>query len=89
MTIANHEGRSQICCDTCPAGLPLRDPETFPAMVERAKAVGWQVQKVQPKPDKSTSDLFGAKPRIAGKADQPFTHTCPSCAKPQNDRRLF
>ena len=89
MTIANHEGKRQICCDSCPASLALVYPESFDAMVARAKAAGWRFGKVQPRSDKNTSDLFGTAPRVAGAIEQPFTHTCPTCTKPQNYRSLF
>lgn len=87
--IANHEGKRQICCDSCPASLALVYPESFEAMVARAKAAGWRFQKVQPRSGKGTSDLFGSTPRVADAVQQPFTHTCPGCTKPQNHGSLF
>lgn len=89
--IEQHEGRIQMCCDTCPAS----HAETFPAdafreMVEEAKKADWLVRPVKPKPaDEDTATLFGRAPRVAGKPQQKFTHTCPSCARPQSSARLF
>lgn len=77
------DGRSQVCCDTCPASFPATyADEDFAAMVADAKAVGWLVRPARPKADaRDTTDLFGSPPRIAGGAKpQPYTHTCPDCA---------
>ena len=89
MTIANLEGKRQVCCDSCPASLALVYPESFEAMVARAKRQGWRFQKVQPRAGKDTTDLFNAPPRVAGPQVQSFTHTCPSCAMPARERSLF
>lgn len=60
-------------------------------MIADAKTAGWAIRKTALKrPDKDTTDLFGAAPRVAGgKADEPYTHTCPSCASPNRDGGLF
>lgn len=92
MSIARHGERLQICCDTCPASYPNKySAEDFGVMIADAKTAGWIVRKAAPKrPDKDTRDLFGTAPRVAGgKADEPYTHTCPSCGSPNRDGGLF
>lgn len=86
MSIVRHGARLQICCDSCPASYPnTYEAEDFGVMVADAKTAGWIIRKAAPKADdRDTSDLFGGAPRIAGKAarEEPFTHTCPACARP-------
>lgn len=86
MTIARHEGRLQVCCDSCPASYPnTYAAEDFAVMVADARAAGWSIRKAQPKGDaRDTSDLFGKAPRIAGKPgrEEPYTHACPACTNP-------
>lgn len=92
MSIARHGDRMQVCCDTCPTSYPNKYVAgDFGVMIADAKTAGWAIRRANPKsPDKDTSDLFGAAPRIAGgKAEEPYTHTCPSCAAPQRDGGLF
>ncbi len=84
--IVRSENLNQICCDFCPASFAdVASDADFRDMVTAAKAAGWQVRPVKPKPgQRDTTDLFGATPRVAGKqADQPFTHACPACANPR------
>lgn len=84
--IARHGSRMQVCCDACPASYPnTYEAEDFGVMVADAKAAGWVIRKATPKADtRDTADLFGSAPRVAGKSarDEPYTHTCPSCANP-------
>lgn len=90
--IEQHEGRIQICCDTCPASMPEAFlVDSFREMVEAAKKAGWLVRPVKPRPaEEDTATLFGRAPRVAGKPQPKFTHTCPACAKrPGEGRRLF
>lgn len=94
--IARHETRLQICCDRCPASYPnTYEAEDFRVMIADAKTAGWKIAMAPlPKPARDTSDLFGAAPRIAGKAsaepEQPYTHTCPDCAARGNvEGRIF
>jgi len=93
MTITRHDGRNQICCDACPASYPnTYADEDWSVMIADARAAGWIIRKAAPKDDAGgTSDLFGRPPRIAGKAarDEPFTHTCPACARPAEGGRLL
>lgn len=73
---------NQICCDTCPASYPNTYADAdFGAMISDVKTAGWLVLPVRPDADrKDTSDLFGAKPRIAGNSKpQRFIHACPDC----------
>lgn len=85
MTIARHDARLQICCNTCPAAYPnTYAAEDFSVMVADAKAAGWIIRKAGAARDEAdTSDLFGRPPRVAGgKPADPYTHTCPACASP-------
>ncbi|RUM97882.1 hypothetical protein EET67_09690 [Pseudaminobacter arsenicus] len=93
MSIVRHEGLQQITCDSCPAafGETYAD-EDFGQMIADVKAARWLVRPVNAaaaaRNDRSTQDLFGSAPRIAGgKAQQKFTHTCPACAKAARDQR--
>lgn len=91
--IVRHEDLQQITCDFCPAAFPQTYvDEDFGRMIADVKAAGWQVRPVAAaaaaRNDRSTQDLFGAAPRIAGgKAPQKYTHTCPACAAAARDRR--
>lgn len=95
MTIARHETRLQICCDHCPASYPnTYEADDFRVMIADAKTAGWKIAKAAPaRHSRDTSDLFGAPPRIAGKASaepEPYTHTCPDCAaRHATEGRLF
>jgi hypothetical protein len=86
MSIVRHGARLQVCCDSCPAAYPnTYEAEDFTVMVTDAKTAGWLIRKAKPKADgQDTFDLFGSAPRIAGKParDEPYTHTCPNCARP-------
>lgn len=90
MSIARHDGRLQVCCDTCPAAYPnTYAADDFAVMTSDAKAAGWSIRKLTLPPRRDTSDLFGAAPRIAGSAKrhEPYAHTCPDCAAAERDRR--
>lgn len=92
MSIARHAERLQVCCDTCPASYPNKYlAEDFGVMITDAKTAGWIIRKAAPmRPDKDTRDLFGTAPRIAsGKAEDPFTHTCPSCLTVKREETLL
>ncbi|WP_166162970.1 hypothetical protein [Chelativorans oligotrophicus] len=95
MTIASHEGKHQVCCDSCPAGYPnTYAAEDWDAMISDAKTAGWLIRKAKPPAaEHDTSDLFGSAPRLASKASaepQPYTHTCPDCAaRMRIEGRLF
>lgn len=84
--ITRHGSRMQVCCDTCPASYPnTYEAEDFGVMIADAKAAGWVIRKAEPKAAaRDTADLFGTAPRIAGRParEEPFTHTCPGCARP-------
>lgn len=84
--IVRHDGKLQVCCDTCPASYPnTYAAEDFNVMILDARAAGWSIRKAQPKgPYRDTSDLFGTAPRVAGKPQraEPYTHTCPACTNP-------
>lgn len=86
MSIARSGARLQVCCDACPASYPnTYEAGDFSVMILDARAAGWIIRKAMPKAgDRDTSDLFGSAPRIAGKParEEPYTHTCPSCARP-------
>ncbi|QPC87386.1 hypothetical protein GA830_12030 [Mesorhizobium sp. NBSH29] len=92
MTIAHHENRNQVTCDTCPASYPnTYAADDWSAMIADAKVAGWSIRKTMPAAlDRDTSDLFGAAPRMAG-SDKPQTHihTCPDCAKAQQKGPLL
>ncbi|KQZ81906.1 hypothetical protein ASD64_09130 [Mesorhizobium sp. Root157] len=86
--IERADNRNQICCDTCPASYPnTYADEDFAVMVSDAKTAGWLIRQAKPDADrKDTSDLFGARPRLAGTSKpQRYTHTCPACARPATD----
>lgn len=96
MTIARHESRLQVCCDTCPASYPNSyEAEDFRVMIADARTAGWRIAKAPPPTgDRDTSDLFGRPPRIVGKITaepaQPYTHTCPDClARSEIEGRLL
>jgi hypothetical protein len=91
MSVARHDRRTQICCDSCPAAYPnTYAAEDFAVMVADAKAAGWLIAKVGPrKPGAGTADLFGAPPRIAGKPEQLYTHTCPDCRRSPEPERML
>lgn len=85
MSITREDGRMQICCDSCPASYPnTYAADDFDVMVADARTAGWTIRRapVDPGRDRDTSDLFGAKPRLARQSPrrEPYTHTCPSCA---------
>lgn len=86
MTIVRHDTRRQVCCDTCPASYPnTYEAEDFAVMITDARSAGWIIRKAQIKgAGNNTNDLFGTTPRLAstGTREEPYTHTCPSCAKP-------
>lgn len=91
--IESLDDKVQIVCDECPASFAKPyDGEDFAIMVADARAAGWLIVKKPPAPA-GAPDLFGPDarpPRIAGQEKpQPFTHTCPTCRNPGNDRRLF
>ncbi|WP_265518930.1 hypothetical protein [Nitratireductor luteus] len=93
MTIARHDGKSQVCCDTCPASYPnTYADEDFRVMITDAKTAGWSIRKAQPPVnDEGTASLFGDKPRLArkeGETPQPYVHTCPDCAADERQRLL-
>lgn len=84
MSIARHDGRTQLCCDACPAALPdTYPPDDFAEMIHDAREAGWRIEKRMPKA-KDTTDLFGRAPRIAGPREEPYTHICPACARRPN-----
>jgi hypothetical protein len=90
MSIARHDGRLQVCCDTCPAAYPnTYAAEDFGVMIADARAAGWAIRKLAPQPRNDTSDLFGRPPRIAGNAgrQEPYSHACPVCIAATADRR--
>ena len=93
MSIARVDGRMQVCCDTCPASYPnTYAAEDFSVMISDAKTAGWAIRKTGPeRDDRDTSDLFGKPPRVAGKQQrqEPYTHTCPACLNPIDDKGLF
>lgn len=91
MSIARHEGRNKVCCDTCPAAYPNTYADAdWSVMISDARTAGWKIRKVRPDSGRDTSDLFGKPPRIAGNPQSdPFTHACPDCARPDDDRGLF
>lgn len=92
MSITRHGERLQVCCDTCPASYPNKYlAEDFGVMIADAKTAGWIIRKATPKrPDKDTSDLFGAAPHVAdSKVEEPFTHTCPSCLSAKHEETLL
>jgi len=93
MTIARPDGRNQVCCDTCPASYPNTYlDEGWSVMIADARAAGWIIRKTAPKRDAGdTSDLFGRPLRVAGQSahEEPFTHTCPACARPDKGERLL
>lgn len=96
MSIVSHEGRHQVCCDSCPASYPnTYASEDWDVMIADAKAAGWIIRRAMPPAmSADTADLFGRPgPRIARKASaepQLYTHTCPDCAaRGQNEGRLF
>lgn len=92
MSITRHGERLQVCCDTCPASYPNKYlAEDFGVMIADARTAGWIIRKAVPKrSDNDTTDLFGAAPRVAGRAvDEPYTHTCPSCISPNCEGGLF
>jgi len=86
--IERSDDLNQVCCDTCPASYPnTYADEDFGTMIADAKAAGWLVRPARPDADRrDTSDLFGAKPRLAGNAKpHRFTHTCPACQRGKAD----
>lgn len=93
--IAHYDGRRQVCCDTCPASYPnTYAAEDFRIMIADAKAAGWSIRKRGPKrASDDGADLFGQPARIAGpagKPEDPYIHTCPSCAADRRaDANLF
>jgi len=92
MTIAHHDGRNQVCCDNCPASYPNSYlDEDWGVMIADAKAAGWSIRKAAPRRDAgNTADLFGKPPRNAGGVrEEPYTHTCPACARPADGGRLL
>lgn len=92
MSIARKNGRTQVCCDTCPASYPnTYAAEDFNVMISDARTAGWQIRKAPNAYGQGdTSDLFDGQPRVAGaKTAEPFTHTCPTCATPIETGGLF
>lgn len=92
MSIARHDTRLQVCCDSCPASYPnTYAVEDFNVMVADAKTAGWIIRRAGPRRDDGdTSDLFGKPPRVAGaRREEPYTHTCPACADPIPTGGLF
>ena len=91
MTIARHNNFNRVCCDSCPASYPnTYADEDWGVMISDAKTAGWIIRPVKPAAGADTSDLFGKPPRIAGtsKAER-WSHTCPACANPIIEGRLF
>lgn len=92
MSIARENGRLQVCCDSCPASYPNTYlAEDFSVMIADAKIAGWVIRKAVPaQDDGATSDLFGTRPRVIGRAAaEPYSHTCPDCANPIDTGGLF
>jgi len=90
MSIARHDGRLQVCCDTCPAAYPnTYATDDFGVMISDAKTAGWSIRKLALPPQRDTSGLFGRPPRIAGNAmrQEPYAHTCPDCHAAAEDQR--
>lgn len=84
MSIERHEGRMQVCCDTCPASYPnTYAQEDFDVMIADARTAGWRIRKAKPPATaEGTASLFET-PRLArrpGDRPQPYIHTCPDCA---------
>lgn len=86
--IEHHEDRRQVLCDTCPASYPnTYAAADWQVMIADAKAAGWKIVKRGPSKRRDDGDDLFGKVRIAGPAEKPedpYIHTCPSCAA---DRR--
>jgi hypothetical protein len=93
MSIERDGKAMQICCDSCPASFPETfEADAFREMIAAAKSAGWRIEKRKAATgrDRDTTDLFGKPPQIAtDKAPEPYTHTCPSCVRGEEPRRLL
>ena len=68
MSIAQHAGRLQVYCDSCPASYPNTYARAdFAVMVADAKAAGWQVRKI---PADLAEDRDTASSSAASRASQ-------------------